>query len=228
LFYLITTWNEPLRITHAPERTINRYYDPATDEFLSIDPDLATTNQPYVFTNDDPLNAEDPLGLLACSGGGGKSSCVKQIPTVKVSIKITAKGNPGIKLASDSNEPYSVSAKVSVTYTNDEGVQTETSTVFHYTSIKSAESIEDEGELIVPGGSGQVYVSPTQYASAAEAQEALSLPNTPDGYYQIPLSRVPGLSEYSEVNPDFGFEGGGLEATTPDPIDVGGIPFTPF
>jgi hypothetical protein len=44
---------------------INRYYDPATDEFLSIDPDVATTNQPYVFTNDDALNAVDPLGTDA-------------------------------------------------------------------------------------------------------------------------------------------------------------------
>jgi hypothetical protein len=42
---------------------VNRYYDPTTDEFLSIDPDVASTDQPYVFTNDDPLNAEDPLGL---------------------------------------------------------------------------------------------------------------------------------------------------------------------
>jgi hypothetical protein len=50
-------------MVHALERTINRYYDPATDQFLSIDPDVATTDQPYVFTNDDPLNAEDPLGL---------------------------------------------------------------------------------------------------------------------------------------------------------------------
>jgi RHS repeat-associated protein len=42
---------------------INRYYDPTTDQFLSIDPDAATTDQPYVFTNDDPLNSTDPLGL---------------------------------------------------------------------------------------------------------------------------------------------------------------------
>jgi hypothetical protein len=42
---------------------INRYYDPATDQFLSIDPDVASTDQPYVFTNDNPLNATDPLGL---------------------------------------------------------------------------------------------------------------------------------------------------------------------
>ena len=44
---------------------VNRYYDPSTDQFLSIDPDVASTNQPYVFTNDDPLNFEDPLGMEA-------------------------------------------------------------------------------------------------------------------------------------------------------------------
>lgn len=42
---------------------INRYYDPTTDQFLSIDPAVTSTNQPYAFTNDDPLNVEDPLGL---------------------------------------------------------------------------------------------------------------------------------------------------------------------
>jgi hypothetical protein len=30
---------------------------------MSIDPDVATTDQPYVFTNDDPLNMTDRLGL---------------------------------------------------------------------------------------------------------------------------------------------------------------------
>jgi RHS repeat-associated protein len=47
---------------------INRYYDPTTDEFLSIDPDVATTDQPYVFTNDDPLNSSDPTGLWPGEG----------------------------------------------------------------------------------------------------------------------------------------------------------------
>ncbi len=42
---------------------IDRYYDPSTDQFLSVDPDLAETGQPYAFTGDDPLNATDPLGL---------------------------------------------------------------------------------------------------------------------------------------------------------------------
>jgi RHS repeat-associated protein len=36
---------------------IDRYYDPGTDQFLSIDPDVMDTGQPYAFTGDDPLNA---------------------------------------------------------------------------------------------------------------------------------------------------------------------------
>jgi len=53
------------------ERSINRYYDPATDQFLSVDPLVAQTGQPYVFTGDNPLNATDPLGLEIYLGGNG-------------------------------------------------------------------------------------------------------------------------------------------------------------
>jgi hypothetical protein len=51
------------RATRTLERSINRYYDPTTDQFLSIDPLVDETGQPYVFTNDNPLNETDPLGL---------------------------------------------------------------------------------------------------------------------------------------------------------------------
>jgi RHS repeat-associated protein len=37
---------------------INRYYDPSTDQFLSIDIEITETDQPYVFTNDDPMNVK--------------------------------------------------------------------------------------------------------------------------------------------------------------------------
>jgi RHS repeat-associated protein len=57
--------------TFAFEGSINRYYDPSTDQFLSVDLDVQTTDQPYVFTNDDPLNATDPLGLK----GGVADAC---------------------------------------------------------------------------------------------------------------------------------------------------------
>ena len=50
--------------TFASEGSINRYYDPSTDQFLSVDPDVQETDQPYAFVNDDPLNATDPLGTM--------------------------------------------------------------------------------------------------------------------------------------------------------------------
>ena len=52
---------------------INRYYDPTTDQFLSVDPAVAQTDQPYAFVNDDPLTWSDPLGLRLA--GEGTESC---------------------------------------------------------------------------------------------------------------------------------------------------------
>lgn len=40
-----------------------RYYDPATAQFLTVDPALPTTHQPYVYAADNPLNLTDPTGL---------------------------------------------------------------------------------------------------------------------------------------------------------------------
>jgi hypothetical protein len=54
---------------HARKKAplLNRYYDPSTEQFLSVDSDVAQTGQPYAFTADDPLNATDPLGLSGAS-----------------------------------------------------------------------------------------------------------------------------------------------------------------
>jgi RHS repeat-associated protein len=49
---------------------IDRYFDPSTDQFPSVDPDVGLTDQPYAFTNDEPLNTSDPFGLYASSGSG--------------------------------------------------------------------------------------------------------------------------------------------------------------
>jgi len=47
--------------TRASDGSINRYYDPSTAQFLSIDPDVAETGQPYAYTADDPLNETERL-----------------------------------------------------------------------------------------------------------------------------------------------------------------------
>ena len=82
----------------ASECSINRYYDPTTDQFLSIDPHVQTTDQPYVFTNDDPLNAEDPLGIYAISGTGQNSFTTttlnKETHTIKTTTIVTSGSKP--------------------------------------------------------------------------------------------------------------------------------------
>jgi len=47
---------------------VNRYYDPATGQFVSVDPDVSETGQPYAYTGDNPINGTDPLGLCFLGG----------------------------------------------------------------------------------------------------------------------------------------------------------------
>ena len=42
---------------------VNRYYDPTTAVFVTVDPIVSNTNQPYNFVSEDPLDRRDPAGL---------------------------------------------------------------------------------------------------------------------------------------------------------------------
>jgi RHS repeat-associated protein len=53
---------------------LNRYYDPSTAQFLSVDPDVGQTGQPYVYCGDDPVNGSDPTGQLMWGGPGGNQN----------------------------------------------------------------------------------------------------------------------------------------------------------
>jgi RHS repeat-associated protein len=65
-------WSGPVNYErpsrHASDGSINRYYDPATGQFLTVDPDVAITQAPYTYAGDDPVNNTDPTGL--CWGPG--------------------------------------------------------------------------------------------------------------------------------------------------------------
>jgi RHS repeat-associated protein len=41
-----------------------RYYDPSTAQFISVDPALGMTGQPYAYADDSPVDSYDPSGLI--------------------------------------------------------------------------------------------------------------------------------------------------------------------
>jgi RHS repeat-associated protein len=41
---------------------VNRYYDPATGQFLSVDPKVSVTRQPYEYASNNPVVYNDPMG----------------------------------------------------------------------------------------------------------------------------------------------------------------------
>ncbi len=45
-----------------------RTYDPTTAQFLSVDPIVLETGEPYSYAGDDPINQSDPSGLLVVLG----------------------------------------------------------------------------------------------------------------------------------------------------------------
>ena len=59
-----------------------RYYDPTTGQFLTVDPLVTTTNAPYTYAGDNPVNGSDPSGLcvslfgVACVGSGPQTSAI--------------------------------------------------------------------------------------------------------------------------------------------------------
>jgi RHS repeat-associated protein len=60
------------------EYLVNRYYDPASDQFLSVDPLEASTHAPYYYASDNVANYTDPSGA-ATEGKCGAAIAVLAI-----------------------------------------------------------------------------------------------------------------------------------------------------
>ena len=82
----------------------NRYHDPLTSQFISVDPLVTTTGQPYIYGNANPTTYSDPDGLCPISGPGSAEACwayasVDYTTTVHVTdelITVSTAGRPSV------------------------------------------------------------------------------------------------------------------------------------
>ncbi len=69
------SYTDPTGLTY----NIGRYYDPTTGQFLSVDPLVAQTSEPYSYVAGDPINATDPDGACGPGGALGSGPCLSEI-----------------------------------------------------------------------------------------------------------------------------------------------------
>lgn len=91
----------------------------------------------------------------------------------------------------------------------------------HYTTEEGFLGITESG-VIRPSADRLVYVTPTIYTSSAAAQKALELSRTPAGFFEIPQSRLPGLTPQPPTS------GGGIQFTAPGPVNATGLRWVPI
>lgn len=64
-----------------------RVYDPATGQFLSVDPLAKLTRAPYSYVEDNPVNAVDPTGLCSDQSVSGFLDCFNPVSNGNVAYK---------------------------------------------------------------------------------------------------------------------------------------------
>jgi hypothetical protein len=91
---------------------------------------------------------------------------------------------------------------------------------YRYVGPAELEAIQQTG-LLRGGRPGDTFWTDAEYTSAAEAQDKLALPVTPELRVRFVIVNSPTLTRNgSLVDPMFGGAGGGHEWASPDPVQV--------
>jgi RHS repeat-associated protein len=84
---------------------INRYYNPQTGQFISVDPDLSQTLLPYAYTDGDPVTDTDPTGLENVLAD--HATC-RKVADGSWKAKLCVEVNISTLVFSDESEPQAV------------------------------------------------------------------------------------------------------------------------
>jgi len=82
-----------------------RWYDPATGQFMVVDPKVESTWMPYAYADDNPLSNTDPMGLCSLNPFSSRGCVADAAKAVKKAVTKAAKAvakvvtkNPGAAL----------------------------------------------------------------------------------------------------------------------------------
>jgi len=170
---------------------VDRYYDPTTGLFLTVDPLVDETGEPYAYTGDDPVNALDPLGLsgdgdpfFACQNSSGRQHLdvcaaeeyeqLQKIDSVEQKLgslyaeTCTARSGSGISNSFTGNLPsVFIPGPVSVTIQSSFSISGPDGTV--------NVAVEQDGSVVVSSVGSSAAISPTGALSGAEGSHGVSV-----------------------------------------------------
>ena len=80
------------------ECAVWRYYDPASGQFLTVDPLVDQTQQAYAYVEDDPVGVSDPTGRCSSTPLGLKTSMHHAARMLAASVNPSPAGIAGLNL----------------------------------------------------------------------------------------------------------------------------------
>jgi len=204
-----------------------RYYDPTTSQFLTVDPLVDQTGEPYEYAGGDPVDNIDPtgLGVLSDAGnffagaasgltGGVSTHLLNYVGITPNICSFAYQAGQPIGLGTALLIPGEGEADFAATAAEDAAGGADEA--FHYTSSEFTQSIANEG--LRPGS----YATASGDLSPLQAQIDLALPpnrGLPDGLIRVDLAGLRGagydVPEFTQVGRSFNMPGGGTELQFP-------------
>lgn len=162
-----------------------RVYDPATAQFLTVDPEVGTTRAPYNYAGDNPLNTGDPSGRCNANpfsesfwteGNCVSESPLNPVPYYEAEVESYENGCGYFASVAHGLEGAVVGA-LDASGAGEEGLAAEG-------AEEGGTAIEDALAGLQPGNSPGVYTvdSPAEMQQIYDELSAGGTPATPEGY----------------------------------------------